>query len=137
MQVTYSSAPSSVQFQPRHRRRSTTKRNPARKGSKWRYYAVNNGLEGDDVYSSWHQAYSYCWDPERQYFFQGSFCKGFDDYDRASDFLLGVVSQPSQNQEPNIPPEPPKLDIPSEPTLTPGVFSHPNGIHQTSTLMIL
>ncbi len=56
--------------------RSSTRCNPAREGSKWRFYAVKNGLEGDDVYSSWHQAYPYCWDPATQYFFKRLFLQG-------------------------------------------------------------
>ncbi len=49
-----------------------------REGSKWRYYAVKNGLKVDDIYSSWHQAYPYFWDPATQHFFPGSICKGFN-----------------------------------------------------------
>ena len=78
----YSTDHLSSQYHPMshsHRHR----RNPEREGSKWRYYAVKNGLEGDDVYSSWHQAYPYCWNPATQIFYPGSLCKGFNDYDQA------------------------------------------------------
>ncbi len=40
-----------------HRRQAKPSRNPSREGSKWRFYAVKNGLNGDDVYSSWNQAH--------------------------------------------------------------------------------
>lgn len=53
------------------------RQNPNREGSKWHYYAVKNGLEGNDVYWLWHQAHPYCWDHSTQYFLPGSFCKGF------------------------------------------------------------
>ncbi len=92
-------------------------RNPSREGSKWKYYAVKNGVEGDDVYSSWHQAHPYCWDPKSQYFFSGCFCKGFDDYDLAWDFLLGVQQQEQEStvHQAPIPDEPPEIyPIPSE-----------------------
>ena len=100
-------------------RRST--RNPSREGSKWRFYAVKNGLEGDDVYSSWGQAYPYCWNPDTQYFYPGSFCKGFDDYDRAWNFLLGLHSSDTTQTSPrdSIPLEPPEFDIPPEPSSLP------------------
>ena len=68
-------------------------RNLSREGSKWKYYAVKNGIEGDDVYSSWHQAHPYCWNPKSHYFFSGCFCKGFDDYDLAWNYLLGLQHQ--------------------------------------------
>ena len=108
--TTYSSAPSSIPYRPRH----TTKRNPTREGSEWQYYVVKTGLEGDDVYSSWHQAYSYCWDPVKEYFFPGSFCKEFNDCDRVWDFLLGVNPESTQTQaEHEITVEPPELNVPT------------------------
>ena len=67
-----------------------TKRNLARERLRWRFYAIKNGINGDDIYSSWHQAHPFCWDPVTKYFYRGSFCKGFDDYDSAWNFLLGL-----------------------------------------------
>ena len=76
-----------------HHRQAKPSRNPSREGSKWRFYAVKNGINGDDVYSSWNQAHPFCWDPSTQYFFPGCFCKGFDSYDSAWDFLLDVPKE--------------------------------------------
>ena len=45
-----------------------TRQNPAREGSKWPFYAVKNGTNGDDVYSSWHQAYPFCWDRKQTFY---------------------------------------------------------------------
>ena len=77
----------------------TNKRNPAREGSKWRYYAVKNGLEGDDVYLSWHQAYPYCWGPATEYFFPGSLCKGFDETIDTYDYNT-IIKPSSRSQIP-------------------------------------
>ena len=103
---------------PHHRK---PRRNPSREGSKWRYYAVKNGLHGDDVYSSWHQAHPYCWDPSTQYFYPGCFCKGFDCYDSAWDFLLGMTHQVPDSvpafTDTTIPSEPPEQHIPDEPSV--------------------
>ena len=111
--------------------RQSTRRNPAREGSKWRFYAVKNGLEGDDVYSSWHQAYPYCWDPATQYFFKGCFCKGFDDYNTAWNFLLGLSE--TEHNEPSypsgVPLEPPEVHIPQEPPNINHVPPDPTMIH--------
>ena len=63
----------------------------ARERSKWRFYAVKNGTNGDKVYSSRTQVYPYCWNPETQYFFPGYICKGVDCYEFAWDFLLGLT----------------------------------------------
>ena len=79
------SLPSSSRQQRHHK----PQRNHAREKSKWRFYAVKNGLNGDDVYSSWGQAHPFCWDPTSGYFFQGCFCKGFNSYDcKTPSFLL-------------------------------------------------
>ena len=91
-------------------------RNPSREGSKWKYHVVKNGIEGDNLYSSWHQAHPYCWDPKTQYFFLGCFCKESDDYERVWDFLLGLrhQEQPLSTHEDEITPEQPELyPIPS------------------------
>ena len=68
---------SPAQHQPTYRK----KRNPLRKGSKHRFYTVKNGINGNEVYFSWHQAAPYCWSNEAQYFYKGTICKGFDTYD--------------------------------------------------------
>ena len=104
-----------------------SRQNHNRDGSKWHYYAVKNGLEGDDVYSLWHQAHPYCWGQSTKYFFPGSFCKGFNSYNRAWDFLLGVQdADPTQtSQETPVPMEPPPIDVPAEPVdLDPFLPSH-------------
>ena len=36
------------------------KRNPINEGSKHNFYAVRNGINGNEVYSSWHTAAPYC-----------------------------------------------------------------------------
>ena len=91
------------QYQPPRVSRSSsstltphTRRNPAREGSKWQFYAVKNGTHGNEVYSSWNQAYPFCWDSTTQYFYPGCICKGFNNYDDAWDFLLGVDAQDNQ-----------------------------------------
>ena len=116
-----------------------SKRNPKREGSKWRFYAVKNGINGDDVYSSWTHAYPYCWDPSTQYFFPGCFCKGFDTYDSAWDFLLDVPKEPepvSTLMDSTIPPEPPDITIPSEPTEVAMGTTLPPHQHQDSSNII-
>ena len=109
--------------------RSGSHRNPSREGSKWRFYAVKNGINGDDVYSSWGQSHPYCWDPSTEYFFPGCFCKGFNTYDDAWNFLLDILNEPdtfSEIRDSTIPPEPPEPQIPSEPDLT---MDHPPQEH--------
>ena len=96
---------------------------------------MKNGLEGDDVYLSWHQAYPYYWDPSSDYFFPGSFCKGFNHYDRAWDLLLEVNPSPPHTQvDHDIPVEPPELNVLKEPSSTPQTFHHDTNVHPISTL---
>ncbi len=119
-QVPFPQGPPSRHYQlPSTSRRP--KRNPSREGSKWRFYAVKNGLEGNDVYSSWDQAYPYCWNPATQYFYPGSFCKGFDNYNTAWNFLLGIHSPDATQTNPldSIPSEPPEFEVPPEPCSVP------------------
>ena len=107
------SIPSPSQYQ-RHR----PQRNPAREKSKLRFYTVKNGLNGDDVYSCWGQAHPFCWDPSSEYFFQGYFCKRFNSYNEAWNFLLDIPKEPemfSNIQDSTIPLEPPETTIPKEP----------------------
>lgn len=116
--VPYTNAPAQVSYSHTSRTQRSTQRNLAREGSKWKFYAVKNGLEGDEVYLSWHHAHPFCWDPNTQYFFLGTFCKGFDNYDQAWDFLLGVPQQLSQvppTTPTPIPQEPPAIVVPLEP----------------------
>lgn len=114
-QQNYQPAQVSLQSSSNPPRRSRH-RNPSRETSKWQFYAVKNGINGDDVYSTWAQAYPFCWNPSTPYFFPGSFCKGFNSYNQAWDFLLGVSPRsPSNNHNDNatMPQEPPEICIPS------------------------
>lgn len=112
----YSRHTSPVSYKETSASRPYTKRNPARECSKWRYYAVKNSLEVNDVYSSWHQACPYCWDPATQYFIPGSICKGFDEYEDTWDFLLGVEEShiTSSNIEETVSNEAPEVCVPTE-----------------------
>ena len=82
-----------------HRPRPKTHRNPTREKSKWQFYAVKNGLNGDDVFSSWGQAHPYCWDPTTEYFFPGSLCKGFDETIDTYDYNT-IIKPSSRSQIP-------------------------------------
>ena len=53
------------------------KRNPVKEGSNHKYYAVQNGINGNKVYSSWNEVVPYCCDHNTQYFYKGTVCKGF------------------------------------------------------------
>ena len=85
-------------------------RNPLHEGSKHNFYAVHNGINGNEVFSSWHTAAPYCWDHKSQYFFKGTVCKGFSTYTQAWDWLLGI-NQASYD----LPPVPPEYTYPQYP----------------------
>ncbi len=67
------------------------RRDPTRERSKKNWYTVVNGTHGNDVYSSLRIAAPYCWNHETQFFFDGCICKGFDTYDAAWDWILGIT----------------------------------------------
>ena len=121
-----------------HRQRPKQHRNPTREKSKWQFYAVKNGLNGDDVFSSWGQAHPYCWDPTTEYFFPGCFCKGFNDYHDAWNFLLNINDKPetySTIQDSSIPLEPPEPAIPQEPEVVDMSHHHMPTGHTSSHLV--
>ena len=62
------------------------------------------------------QAYPYCWHPAIQYFFPECICEGFDHYETAWDFLLGLTPIHTQSASNQVPQEPPEISFPSEPT---------------------
>ena len=118
LQPTTYTPPSQHQSQPVRISRSSsncpcthpsTRQNPAREGSKWWFYAVKNGTNGDGVYSSWQQAYPYYYNPATEYFFPSCICKGFDHYEAVWDFLLGLTPNQLQHTSHHTPPEPPNL----------------------------
>ena len=43
---------------------NTRRRNPARERSKHRFYAVRNGLEGNEIYTSWRAAAPHCYNTQ-------------------------------------------------------------------------
>ncbi len=66
------------------------------------------------------QAHPYCWDPTTLYFIAGSFCKGFDHYDMAWNFLLGIPdSEGNTHTNESFPAEPPELSMSDEPSVLP------------------
>ena len=82
----------------------TNRRDPTRERSRHPFYAVRNGVEGDEIYTSWRQAAPNCWDATTQTFYEDCTCKGFTSFDAAADWLLSLqdTSLPS-----DLPPEPP------------------------------
>ncbi len=53
-------------------------RRPARECSKRTYCAIFNGFESDNIYPSCCQEAPYYRSCEKQYFYDGCICKGFD-----------------------------------------------------------
>ena len=86
------------------------KRDPTKERSKHRFYAVRNGIEGNEVYSSWDEAAPYCYDPKTEYFSKGTVCKGFPNYHQAWDWILGI-----KHTEVPIPEAPPTYSYPDYP----------------------
>ena len=103
------------------------RRDPTQERSKHPFYAVHNGLEGDEIYTTWRAAAPHCWDSTSNYFFQDCICKGFSSYDDAADWLLNLQEQrsPSPNFPPEQPTEPP---IPSHPPAPAPPTAAPDGI---------
>ena len=97
-----------------NRRASRKKRNPMTEGSNHRFYAVKNGTNGNEVFSSWTAAAPYCWDHQRQYFHKGTICKGFPTYDEAWNWILNIPTHPNTS-EASLLPSPPRFQFPSEP----------------------
>ena len=79
------------------------KRDPTKERSKHKFYAVRNGIEGNEVYSSWDEAAPFCYDPATEYFYKGTICKGFPSYHQAWDWILNIKT--TNPPEPNDPPE--------------------------------
>ena len=73
--------------------RHAKRRDPRNESSKHSFYAVRNGLHGNDVYSSWPQASKYCWNQAARTFLPGSSCRGFPSYDKAWEYLLGYPQE--------------------------------------------
>ena len=103
----YQDRPTMVTQSPTPNRPAHKKtRNPMTEGSNHRFYAVKNGTNGSEVYSSWMEAAPYCWNHQRQYFHKGTICKGFNKYDEAWNWILNIPLQPpiQNNQIPSSPP---------------------------------
>ena len=87
----------------------TRRRNTSKEGSKHPFYAVRNGLEGNEIYTSWRAAAPHCWNSETNYFFDDCVCKGFPTYDDAADWLLETMDPDPLD---DLPPEPPTVPPP-------------------------
>lgn len=83
-------------------------RDSTRGRSKHSFYAVNNGLKGDEIYTSWRVAAPHCWDCDSQNFINNCICQGFASYDAVGDWLISMdqnfLPQPDLLQEPTIAP---------------------------------
>ena len=64
---------------------TTRRQDPTKERLKHPFYAVHNGLGGDEIYTSWRAAAPHCYDMAAEYFIDGCVCKGFDTWDEAAD----------------------------------------------------